>query len=188
MITKLDIVMRRYSLMFAKLAGLVILGSALMVSIDVVTRSLLGWTLGGADELSGYALAIGIAWSLPYCLHRRANIRVDSFYWMLPRRGRVVLDVISMVLLGAFILLLTYRASGVVIETVARNSRSVSPLSVPLIVPQSIWLMGLVWYTFAYLVSLARLFTALLGRDLDSVFLIAGSASDHGEDGQNSVM
>lgn len=188
MITSIDIAARRYSLVFAKLAGVLILCSALLVSIDVVTRSLLGWTFGGANELSGYALAIGIAWSLPYCLHSGANIRIDTFYRMLPKHSRAVLDVLSMLLLGAFVLLLAYRASWVVIETFARSSRSVSSLSIPLVVPQSIWLMGLIWYTFAYLVSLARLVAALFDQDLDSVSLISGSTPENGADTQNSVM
>ncbi|MBE7419038.1 MAG: hypothetical protein HS128_15100 [Ideonella sp.] len=37
--------------------GLLILAAALLVSVDVALRKLANVTLGGADELSGYALA-----------------------------------------------------------------------------------------------------------------------------------
>ena len=37
--------------------GALLLIASILVCIDITTRYLFAWTLGGADELSGYALA-----------------------------------------------------------------------------------------------------------------------------------
>ncbi|MEO6363130.1 MAG: TRAP transporter small permease, partial [Caldimonas sp.] len=51
--------------------GLLILAAAVLVSVDVILRKLFSVTLGGADELSGYALAIGSTWSFAFVLLHR---------------------------------------------------------------------------------------------------------------------
>ena len=81
---------RRISQTAAMTGGVLILLSALVVFVDVIARKLVGWTVGGADELSGYALAISTVWALPYCLLWRANIRVDSLYRLTPPSVRSV--------------------------------------------------------------------------------------------------
>ena len=188
MIARLDRVARVVSRYAAIGGGVLILLAALLVFFDILARKLIGWTVGGADELSGYALAIGTAWALPYCLLRRANIRVDSLQRLLPTPVRAALDVLSLAVLSAFVLLLTYRAGLLFLETVDRNARSVSPLSTPLIIPQSIWLAGLAWYSSTIVISLLRLASALLRRDLDGVFEVAGSGATQSETDPQRVM
>ena len=188
MIEQLDCFARVVSRYAAVGGGVLILLAALLVFFDILSRKLIGWTVGGADELSGYALAIGTAWALPYCLLRRANIRVDSLHRLLPPPARAALDVFSLAVLSAFVLLLTYRAGLLFLETVDRSARSVSPLSVPLIIPQSIWLAGLAWYSFTIVISLLRLASAMLRRDLDGVFEVAGSSATQSESESRSVM
>jgi TRAP-type mannitol/chloroaromatic compound transport system permease small subunit len=65
--------------------GLLILAAALLVSVDVILRKLANTTLGGADELSGYALAIGSTWSFAFVLLARGHVRIDALYQHLPR-------------------------------------------------------------------------------------------------------
>ena len=43
--------------------GALLIVAAFVIGIDVVIRKLFNLSIGGADELSGYALAIGSAWS-----------------------------------------------------------------------------------------------------------------------------
>ena len=43
--------------------GALLLLAAVLVAIDITLRALFARTLGGADELSGYALAIATAWA-----------------------------------------------------------------------------------------------------------------------------
>ncbi len=88
-------------------AGALMLAAALLVSVDVLMRKLLVISLGGADELSGYAFAIGTAWALAFTLLERANVRVDALYTHLPGPARMVLDVAALLALGFFVGLLT---------------------------------------------------------------------------------
>jgi len=61
---------------FAALAGgVLILSAAGVVSIDVLLRKFVSVTLGGADELSGYALAIGSTWSFAFVMLSRSNAK-----------------------------------------------------------------------------------------------------------------
>lgn len=188
MLARLDTYARHVSRMAAIAAGVLILLSALIVFADVLLRRFVGWTVGGADELSGYALAIGTAWALPYCLLGRMNIRVDSLYRLTPRSTRAALDVIGLMVLGAFVLLLTYRAGLVLLETVERGSRSVTPLSVPLIYPQSIWFAGLIWYAATFVLAFVQVVMAWLRGDLDTVSEIAGSGASAADISRQSVM
>ena len=49
---------RRIARYGAWFGGLLIIASALLVGVEVVIRKAFSLTIGGADELSGYALAI----------------------------------------------------------------------------------------------------------------------------------
>ena len=53
--------------------GSLIFLAAITVSVDVIARKLFTVSLGGADELSGYAFAIGCAWAFAFTLLNRAN-------------------------------------------------------------------------------------------------------------------
>lgn len=188
MLASLDAHARRISRIAAIIAGTLILTSALIVFVDITMRRFLGWTIGGADELSGYALAIGTVWALPYCLLWRTNIRVDSLYRLFPEKIRAALDVLSLILFGAFVLLLAYRAGLVLLETVEQNSRSVSPLSVPLIYPQSIWVAGLVFYVATFALNIVRTVSAWFRGDLMTVTMLAGSGASSADADQQSIM
>jgi TRAP-type C4-dicarboxylate transport system permease small subunit len=72
--------------------GALVLAAAVLIGIDVVLRKFFATSIGGADELAGYALAIGTAWSLGAALIDRAHIRIDSLYVLLPTRLRLALD------------------------------------------------------------------------------------------------
>ena len=50
---------------------------ALFITFDVVARRFFGFSSQATIELTGYALAFGIAWGLAHALATRAHIRVD---------------------------------------------------------------------------------------------------------------
>jgi TRAP-type mannitol/chloroaromatic compound transport system permease small subunit len=64
----------------ALVGGLLLLAAAVIIGIDIVLRYTISKSIGGADELSGYALAIATAWGLSFTLLHRAHIRIDSLY------------------------------------------------------------------------------------------------------------
>ena len=59
--------------------GALLLIASVLICIDITTRYLFAWTLGGADELSGYALAIASAWGFPQpCSAARISASTQS--------------------------------------------------------------------------------------------------------------
>ena len=100
-------------------------------------------SIGGADELAGYALALGTAWSLGAALLDRAHIRIDSLYVLFPRWLRLALDFAGLALLIAFFGLIARHGWSVVEQSWASSSRSQSALATPIVIPQAVWLAGL---------------------------------------------
>jgi len=173
--------LQRLSRLAAIIAGFMVLAAALIVFVDVILRSVADTTLGGADELSGYALAIGTTWAMPYCLLGKFNIRVDTLYRVFSPRLRALLDIFGLLALGGFGLLLTYRGGLVLIETIDRSSRSVGPLSMPQVYPQTLWIIGLTFFTIAFTVTLLRCLVAISAGDIAKVQKIVGTRDQQAE-------
>ena len=123
--------------------GALVLLAAILIGIDVVLRKLLNASIGGADELAGYALAIGTAWSLAAALLDRAHIRIDSLYVLLPNRLRLALDFAGLAVFTAFFGLIAWHGSSMVMQSWTSGSRSQSALQTPTVIPQAIWIFGL---------------------------------------------
>ncbi len=155
--------------------GALILASAFLVSGDVILRKLFAWSLGGADELSGYAFAIGTTWALAFTLIQRANVRVDALYARLASPLRAVLDLLSLASLGLFVGLLGWQASAVLGTSLAFEARATTPLQTPLWMPQSLWLAGLMLFAFTWIPIALRCALALAGGDLQTVRRLAGA-------------
>lgn len=136
--------------------GALILLAALLIGVDILLRKFFATSIGGADELAGYALAIGTAWSLAGALLDRAHIRIDSLYIRFPQRLRLALDVIGLVLLGGFFGLVGWHGWGVVEQSWVSGSRSQSALETPTVIPQLVWIIGLAGFVVVSLFVLAR--------------------------------
>lgn len=149
-------------------AGAVILfGCALPISIDVVSRALIGRTLLESFEVSGYALAACIGLGMGYTVTSKANIRVDILTAKLPRRIRLFFDLVASVALATTAFALAWYSFSVLEESWRLGARSQSTLQVPLILPQGVWWLGFVWFaTVACLTPLLAV-SRLLVRDLD---------------------
>ena len=113
----------------AWVGGAIMLASVLLISFDVLARKFLGFTTGGADELSGYAFAISTSWSLAFVVLNRGNVRVDALYQLFPVRVTAVFDWISLVALGVFMVCLSYYASFVAETSWVQNSAANTPLA-----------------------------------------------------------
>ena len=136
--------------------GALVLLAALLIGIDVVMRKFFNASIGGADELAGYALALGTAWSLAAALVERAHIRIDSLYVLFSRRLRFVLDVAGLVLLVLFFGLVAWHGWSVVAQSWTAGSRSQSALQTPTVIPQLIWFVGLAGFVAIGIVLLVH--------------------------------
>lgn len=136
----------------AWIGGLGLLLVSWLIVIDLAARKLAGVSLGGADELAGYTLAVASAWAFPITLLRRSHIRVDVVYTHLSPRTRVVLDVFALVCLGVFVGTLTWHAWFVLVDSIHFQSVSNTPLQVPQWIPQSLWFAGYAFFLLTIVV------------------------------------
>ena len=58
-------------------AGWCFIATSALITFDVLARRFLGFSTQATTELSGYALAFGIAWGLAHTLSMRAHVRID---------------------------------------------------------------------------------------------------------------
>jgi len=130
--------------------------SAVVIAVDIVIRKAFAISVGGADELAGYALAIGTAWALSATLLERGHIRIDSLYLRFPLKARAVLDIVGLAAFTLVFGLIAWHAIGVVQQSITASSRSMSALETPLVAPQSLWLAGMGLFLATALVLLLR--------------------------------
>jgi len=175
---------RRFAQWGLWFGGALVLLAAVLIGVDVLMRKFLARSIGGADELAGYSLAIGTAWGLGATLLDRAHIRIDSLYVLFPQKLRLVLDVAAIVLLVGFFALTTWHGVGVVSQSWTSDSRSQSALETPTIIPQALWIAGLAAFVvIGVLLLLQALRTALSGDLRGAAKLISTrSAEEEVED------
>lgn len=155
-------------------AGAMTLASVALISFDVIMRKLFNWSLGGADELSGYAFAISTTWAFAFVVLERANVRVDILYQYFSVRIAGFIDWLSLVALATFLGVMTRYAYEVLATSWIQNSTANTPLATPLWIPQGLWLIGLLWMSVVLIFMLIRSSIALVKGDLATVREIAG--------------
>jgi TRAP-type C4-dicarboxylate transport system permease small subunit len=161
----------------AVVGGAMLLLASILICVDVALRYTISKTLGGADELSGYALAIASAWGFSTALLTRSHIRIDTAYVRVGPRVRAALDLLSLVTLAGFMTLITWHGWGVVEQSWVSGSRSLSDLETPVIIPQALWFAGLVFFVLVAMLLLLRALRALIAGDLPKFFELIGSKS-----------
>ena len=151
------------------LAGWAYLVCAFFITFDVVSRRLLGFSSRGTVEISGYLLAFGITWGLACALSARGHIRVDVLVMRFPLRLRAYAHALALALLAVFGALLALRAWGVVQESWELGARETSALTIPLVIPQAPWAVGLTVFAILAAVLLLRTFLLLLRGRYETV-------------------
>lgn len=154
--------------------GALVLLSAVVIGVDVVLRKAFALSIGGADELAGFALAIGTAWGLGATLLDRAHIRIDSLYLLVPVGLRALLDLCGLAAFTVVFGLVLWHGSGVMSQSITAGSRSMSALQTPLALPQGAWLVGLGLFLGTALLLLVAALFRVARRDLAGVVGMIG--------------
>jgi len=154
--------------------GAMLIAAALVVTAEVVSRKGFGFAFSGSDEIASYLFAIGTSWSLAFVLIGRANVRIDALYMHLGAWMRAALDLLSLLMLGGFVLLLSDRVFTMVSMSLESGARSNTPLRLPTGVPQALWFAGLVLFLLVLVLVICRAVAALLRGDLRGVNAVAG--------------
>ena len=147
---------------------------ALATTVDVLTRNLFGISTPAIYEISEYVFAVATTWGFAYVLFNRAHVRIDVVYQRLGATVRAWLDLASLLALGAFVAVLTWRAWATLDETLLFGSRARTALQTPLWIPQSIWLAGLAFFLLCLVFLALYVLVLLLGGQVQRVGHVAG--------------
>lgn len=159
------------------IGGGILICSAVLVSIEVFIRKVFSLSIGGADEVVGYAFAIFTALSFPYAVIHKANIRIDFFYRKFPAKFRPILDLFAHLCLSGFVILLTISAYDLLANSFVSNSRAISPLGTLLYIPQSAWVFGLVVFCLTLIGLLVLSIISLFKKDYKQFQSLIGAPS-----------
>ncbi len=157
--------MQRFSRMASLIFGIVMIVLSVAVTLETLLRKLFSYSLGGVDELSGYAITIAAPLAFAVALLERSHIRINVLYLRLGVRTRAWLDALSMLALAALALFLFAFTVATVRETHAYQSIAQTPWATPLIYPQALWLVAMAVFLLPALWMLKRTVTLLVRRD-----------------------
>jgi TRAP-type C4-dicarboxylate transport system permease small subunit len=159
----------RIETLLATVFGAIFLGLAGVVAVETVARKLFNVSLQGADELGGYALAVGSTIAFSLALLGRNHIRVDVFHDKFPRGLQAALNWLSISTLAAFAVFIAWLAYKVIGDTLQYGSTAQTPWATPLIWPQGVWFAGLVAFALVALALAVRATTLLLSGRIDTL-------------------
>jgi len=157
--------------------GIGLLGCVLLTLVEIVARQL-GGSLGGVDEISGYAMAVTTSWGVSYALTEQAHVRIDLLRQRLVSFGRAVFDMISLGCLAATAIMIAWRGWDVLAKTLSTGARANTPLETPLWIPQVLWWSGWMWFALSALFLLVAAGVKLLSADYEAVESIAGAKGE----------
>ena len=174
-LTRLRRRLERLSRLMGCAAGWVFVACAFFVTFDVISRKFAGFSTRSTTEITGYMLAFGLTWGMAHALATRSHIRVDMLVSRMPLRLRAYMHTMALVFLVAMLFFFLWRGWAVVFESWEFGARDTSALSIPLIVPQSLWAVGItVFFALAVVLLLEVVVSMARGR-ADAVDRLLGS-------------
>ncbi|WIY52390.1 TRAP transporter small permease subunit [Devosia sp. YIM 151766] len=168
----------------ARLGGFLLLGAAILVTVEVIGRSSHLFVISLGTELATYALAVAATWSLAYVVFERAHVRVDVLAQRLPPLPKALLDLLALASLAAVGAVLASGGIEMFTTSLRLASKSNTTLGMPLVIPHGAWTFGLIWFTAVSLFRLVQGAMAIARHDYAEAARIsaAPSADDEVED------
>lgn len=159
----------RIETLLATLFGSIFLGLSVVVAVETISRKVFNFSIQGADELGGYALAVGSTIAFSLALMGRNHIRVDVFHEKFSRGLQAALNWLSIVALAVFGAFIAWIAFKVISDTLQYGSTAQTPWATPLIWPQSVWYAGLVTFALVAIGYAVRATLLLVTNRIDSL-------------------
>ncbi|HEV8257528.1 MAG TPA: TRAP transporter small permease [Casimicrobiaceae bacterium] len=161
--------MKRFESTLANIFGIIFLALSVVVTIETIARKVFTFSLQGADELGGYALAVGSTLAFSLALMGRNHIRVDVFHEFFSRRMQAALNWFSITMIALFALVIALVSIKVLRETVEYGSTAQTPWATPLIYPQSAWYAGFILFMLVAVGYAARATYLLFSGRIDEL-------------------
>jgi TRAP-type C4-dicarboxylate transport system permease small subunit len=145
------------SLSLSSVAGMGLVILSIAITVDILTRKLLHWSIQGTDELGGYILAFVAVFGFPYALMNRAHTRVDVVTALLGRSWHVASNIFAYVTILLYALFIAWFSITSLMESLQYGAVANSPWQTPLWIPQGITAAGCVFFALAALILLGHL-------------------------------
>lgn len=146
----------RFENLLGILFGTIFLVLVATVTIETIARKVFNFSLQGADELGGYALAVGATLAFSLAVLGRSHIRVDILHEKYPLGVQAFMNWLSAVLMGVLAVFLCWVAWYVIQDTIAYGSTAQSPWATPLVYPQGAWFLGLTLFALTAAIGAIR--------------------------------
>lgn len=123
--------------------GLLVVAMALLVSAEVICRSVFSFSLLLTEEVTSYLLVAVAFLGMGVALGERMLFRVEFLYEALPRRAQLVVQLVFDLLSLGFAAILTWQLVRLTISTFERDIVAPTILQTPLYLPQATMAFGM---------------------------------------------
>lgn len=169
--------LRRLNRVVALLVGAGLLICAAFVLTDILMRRF-GTSLGGTEEIAGYAMALATAWGMAFTLLELGHVRIDLLRSRVQAFGRALFDVFSMVVMSGVIVTIAIKSWPVLERSITNGSTANTPLETPLVWVHTPWFAGWVWFALmSCIVTLCALSLLVKGR-YETTETVAGAFAE----------
>jgi TRAP-type C4-dicarboxylate transport system permease small subunit len=142
----------------AYLSGIILIYMVLHILLEIILRVIFAKSTYVLDEFVGYATASITFLCLAYSLHDNSLIRVEMLLQNVTVKTRFVLEIFSVALtLIVSFSLIYYFWTKTFWRDLIRGTRSESIAEIPLWIPESLALIGIILFSFQLFTMLIRL-------------------------------
>lgn len=141
--------MTMYARIMGIIFGILMLTLAMLITLETLIRKFFSLSLGGVDELGGYAIAIAAPLAFCVAMVDQAHIRINLLHMRLPMPLQAMLNALAAISLGLLAAFLLYFTVKTVMDTQMYRSIAQTPWATPLIYPQAVWLIAMTAFTAA---------------------------------------
>lgn len=162
----------------ALVVGFGLLICAAFVLTDIIMRQISS-SLGGTEEIAGYAMALATSWGMAFTLLEMGHVRIDILRSRFDTFKKALFDVFSMIVMSGVIITIALKAWPVLERSITNGSTANTPLETPLAWVQLPWFAGWVWFALmSTLTTLAALSLLLKRRHAETENFIGAFAEE----------
>ena len=157
--------------------GWVLLALCAFIVVSALLRKFFDIVIQGSNEYGGYILAVSMGFGFAYAILDRAHIRITILRDMFSERVRAGLDIFSMVVVALFAANVTYSAFSVSSTSWRMNAHATTALQTLLAIPQSLWMLSLLFFTLTCCALAVSGIISFLRKDWSFVETFLGTRS-----------
>ena len=146
-------------------SGIGIAVIALITFFDVIMRYFFNSPTFWASEISEYIIIWAVFLSMAWVLSVKGHIHVEVIYDRLPYFGKKIADLLCILFSFFFFSIFTYGSIKMSVQSVKLSRASISPLHMPMIIPQISLVIGGALVLFQLIISLNDTVRSFSGKD-----------------------